>query len=85
MTDYYVQYGQWVVLILSILSLYLMSSVNDETRLNGLILTGVARASGASIFIFIDMWAFVIANLIQTIIAYQGYRKNRDAVEDKIS
>ena len=85
MTDYYVQYGQWVVLILSILSLYLMSSVNDETRLNGLILTGVARASGASIFIFIDMWAFVIANLIQTIIAYQGYRKNKVAVEDKIS
>ena len=84
MIDNYVQYGQWIVLILSILSLYLVSSVNDETRLHGLILTGVARASGASIFIFIDMWAFVIANLIQTVIAYQGYRKNKDTVEDRV-
>ena len=54
MIENFLQYGQWVVLVLSILSLYLVSSVNHETRLNGYILTGISRFAGASIFIFVD-------------------------------
>ena len=65
MIENFLQYGQWVILILSIMSLYLVSSVKHETRLNGYILTGVARFSGAAVFIFVDLFAFVIANLIQ--------------------
>lgn len=60
MIESFLVYGQWVILILSILSLYLVSSVNHETRLNGYILTGVSRFSGALIFIFVDLFAFVI-------------------------
>ena len=52
-----------------------------ETRLNGYILTGIARFSGAAVFIFVDLFAFVIANLIQTYIAFQGYYKNKKAGE----
>jgi len=52
MIENFLQYGQWVILILSIMSLYLVSSVKHETRLNGYILTGVARFSGAAVFIF---------------------------------
>ena len=78
MIENFLHYGQWVILILSILSLYLVSSVKHETRL-GYILTGVARFSGAAVFIFVDLFAFVIANLIQTYIAFQGYYKNKKA------
>ena len=81
MIETYLQYGQWVILFLSIMSLYLVSSVKHETRLNGYILTSVSRFAGATIFIFVDLYAFVIANLIQTYIAFQGYFKNKKAVE----
>ena len=77
MIESFLVYGQWVILILSILSLYLVSSINHETRLNSYILTGVSRFSGALIFIFVDLFAFVIANLIQTYIAFNGYYKNK--------
>ncbi|GIR87081.1 MAG: hypothetical protein CM15mP86_05400 [Gammaproteobacteria bacterium] len=50
MIENFLHYGQWVILILSILSLYLVSSVKHETRLNGYILTGVARFSRGSSF-----------------------------------
>lgn len=70
-------YGQWIVLILSVLSLFLVSSVKHKTRLKGYILTGVSRFSGALVFIFFDLFAFVIANLIQTYIAFRGYYRNK--------
>ena len=66
MIEGFLQYGQWVILLLSILSLALVSSVKHETRLNGYILTGISRFAGALVFIFVDLPAFVIANLIQT-------------------
>jgi len=81
MIEDFLQYGQWVILILSIMSLYLVSSVEHETRLNGYILTGIARFSGAAVFVIVDLYAFVIANLIQTYIAFQGYYKNKKAGE----
>ena len=85
MIENFLQYGQWVILFLSILSLYLISSIKHETRLNGYILTGVSRFSGAAVFIFVDLFAFVIANLIQTYIAFRGYYKNKKAVEEEKS
>ena len=81
MIETFLQYGQWVILFLSIMSLYLVSSVKHETRLNGYILTGVSRFAGATVFIFVDLYAFVIANLIQTYIAFQGFFKNKKAGE----
>ena len=78
MIENFLMYGQWVILILSIMSLYLVSSVHHESKLNGYILTGVSRFSGAIIFIFVDLFAFVIANLIQTYIAFNGYYKNKN-------
>ena len=75
MVENFLQYGQWVILFLSIISLSLVSSVKHETRLNGYILTGIARFSGAAVFIFVDLYAFVVANLIQTYIAFRGYYK----------
>ena len=78
------QYGQWVILILSIYSLYLVSSVKHERRLNGYIFTAISRFSGALIFIAVDLPAFVIANLIQTYIACKGYFDNKEVgKEDK--
>ena len=85
MIENFLQYGQWVILFLSILSLFLVSSVKNESRLNGYILTGVSRFSGAAVFIFVDLFAFVIANLIQTYIAFRGYYKNKKAVEEEKS
>jgi hypothetical protein len=61
----------------------LVSSVKHETRLNGYILTGISRFAGALVFVFVDLPAFVIANLIQTYIAFQGYRNNKKTGEDK--
>ena len=83
MIDNFLQYGQWVILVLSILSLYLVSSIKHETRLNGYILTGISRFSGAAVFIFVDLYAFVIANLIQTYIAFKGYLNNKKLEDSK--
>ena len=55
MIENFLFYGQWVILVFSILSLYLVSSVNHETRLNGYILTSISRFAGASVFIFVDL------------------------------
>ena len=82
MIENFLQYGQWVILILSILSLTLVSSVKHETRLNGYILTGISRFSGALIFLLVDLPAFVIANIIQTYIAFNGYYKNKKTGEE---
>jgi hypothetical protein len=46
-------------------------------------LTGISRFAGALVFVFVDLPAFVIANLIQTYIAFQGYRNNKKTGEDK--
>ena len=82
MKENFLQYGQWIILVLSILSLVLVSSVKHETRLNGYILTGISRFSGALIFLLVVLPAFVIANLIQTYIAFNGYHKNKKAGEE---
>ena len=71
-------YGQWLILVISILALYQVSSVNHETRLKGYLVTALSRFSGAVIFLFVDLFAFVIANLIQTYIALRGYFKNKN-------
>ena len=80
MIDYFfvLQYGQWLILVISILALYQVSSVNHETRLKGYLVTARSRFSGAVIFLFVDLFAFVIANLIQTYIALRGYFKNKN-------
>ena len=80
MLDYFfvLQYGQWLILVISILALYQVSSVNHETRLKGYLVTALSRFSGAIIFLFVDLFAFVIANLIQTYIALRGYFKNKN-------
>ena len=80
MIDYFfvLQYGQWLILVISILALYQVSSVNHETRLKGYLVTALSRFSGAVIFLFVDLFAFVIANLIQTYIALRGYFKNKN-------
>ena len=86
MEDYFfvLQYGQWLILIISILALYLVSSVHHKTRLKGYLVTALSRFSGAIIFLFVDLFAFVIANLIQTYIAINGYFKNK-SLHQKIS
>ena len=68
MIDYFfvLQYGQWLILVISILALYQVSSVNHETRLKGYLVTALSRFSGTVIFLFVDLFAFVKANLIQT-------------------
>ena len=83
MIDNFLQYGLWVILVLSILSLYLVSSVEHEKRLNGYVLTGISRFAGATVFIFVDLYAFVIANLIQTYIAFKGYLNNKKLEDSK--
>ena len=82
MIDYFfvLQYGQWLILVISILALYQVSSVNHETRLKGYLVTALSRFSGAVIFLFVDLFAFVIANLIQTYIALRGYFKNKNTI-----
>ena len=79
MIETFLQYGQWVILVLSIYSLYLVSSVKHEKRLNGYIFTAISRFGGALIFLVVDLPAFVTANLIQTYIACKGYLDNKKA------
>ena len=82
MIETFLQYGQWVILVLSIYSLYLVSSVKHEKRLNGYIFTAISRFGGALTFLVVDLPAFVIANLIQTYIACKGYLDNKKAAKE---
>ena len=84
MEDYFfvLQYGQWLILVIGILALYLVSSVHHKTRLKGYLVTALSRFSGAIIFLFVDLFAFVIANLIQTYIAINGYFKNKSIEQE---
>ncbi len=79
MVENFLQYGQWIILVLSIYSLYLVSSVKHEKPLNGYIFTAISRFGGALVFLVVDLPAFVIANLIQTYIACKGYFDNKKA------
>ena len=57
--------------------------LEHEKRLNGYVLTGISRFAGATVFIFVDLYAFVIANLIQTYIAFKGYSNNKKLSNSK--
>jgi len=59
-----------------------VSSVHHKTRLKGYLVTALSRFSGAIIFLFVDLFAFVIANLIQTYIAIDGYFKNKSVEQE---
>ena len=57
----FVLYGQWVVVVISLLGVALVSSTKHNTRLSGYIVTALGRLSGAILFIFLDLYAFVLA------------------------
>ena len=72
-----VKYGQWVIVIISLLGVYLVSSTKPKSRLSGYIVTALGRFTGAMMFIILDLYAFVIVNIIHTYIGLRGYYKNR--------
>ena len=76
MSDF-VFYGQWVVVVISLLGVALVSSTKHNNRLSGYIVTALGRLSGAILFIFLDLYAFVLVNIIHTIIGLRGYYRNR--------
>jgi hypothetical protein len=73
----FIKYGQWVVVIISLLGITLVSSTKPKTRLSGYIVTALGRLSGAILFVFLDLYAFVIVNIIHTFIGIRGYIKNK--------
>ena len=48
----FVKYGQWIVVVISLLGITLVSSTKPKTRLSGYIVTALGRLSGAILFIF---------------------------------
>ena len=72
MIENFLQYGQWVILVLSIYSLYLVSSVKHEKRLNGYIFTAISRFGGALIFLVVDLPAFVMRQFNSNLYCMQG-------------
>ena len=73
----FVLYGQWIVVVISLFGVALVSSTKHKTRLSGYIVTALGRMSGAILFIFLDLYAFVLVNIIHTIIGFRGYYKNK--------
>ncbi len=81
----FVLYGQWVVVVISLLGVALVSSTKHNTRLSGYIVTALGRLSGAILFIFLDLYAFVLVNVIHTIIGLRGYYRNKkDGIGESI-
>ena len=73
----FIKYGQWIVVVISLLGVYLVSSTKPKSRLSGYILTELGRFAGAIMFIVLDLYAFVIVNIIHTYIGLRGYYKNK--------
>ena len=48
-----VKYGQWVIVIISLLGVYLVSSTKPKSRLSGYIVTALGRFTGAMMFIVV--------------------------------
>ena len=73
----FIKYGQWVVVVISLLGVYLVSSTKPKSRLSGYIVTALGRLAGAIMFVVLDLYAFVIVNIIHTYIGIRGYFKNK--------
>ena len=54
-----------------------------KSRLSGYIVTALGRFTGAMMFIILDLYAFVIVNIIHTYIGLRGYYKNRKELSHK--
>ena len=81
-TEQFIKYGQWVIVVISLLGVYLMSSTKPKSRLSGYIVTALGRFSGAIMFIVLDLYAFVIVNIIHTYIGLRGYYNNKKIIND---
>ena len=74
-----VKYGQWVIVIISLLGVYLVSSTKPKSRLSGYIVTALGRFTGAMMFIILDLYAFtLIVNIIHTYIGLEGILKIKE-------
>ena len=78
----FIKYGQWVVVLISLLGVYLVSSTQPKSRLSGYIVTALGRFAGAVMFIVLDLYAFVIVNIIHTYIGVRGFYRNRKEQEN---
>ena len=78
----FIKYGQWVVVVISLLGVYLVSSTKPKSRLSGYIVTALGRLTGAIMFVVLDLYAFVIVNIIHTYIGIRGYFKNKKEQEN---
>ena len=78
----FIKYGQWVVVLISLLGVYLVSSTQPKSRLSGYIVTALGRFAGAVMFIVLDLYAFVIVNIIHTYIGIRGFYRNRKEQEN---
>ncbi|MED5437501.1 MAG: hypothetical protein VX806_05210 [Pseudomonadota bacterium] len=78
----FIKYGQWVIVVISLLGVYLVSSTKPKSRLSGYILTALGRLAGAVMFIVLDLYAFVIVNIIHTYIGIRGYFNNNKEQEN---
>jgi len=78
----FIKYGQWVVVVISLLGVYLVSSTQPKSRLSGYIVTALGRFAGAVMFIVLDLYAFVIVNIIHTYIGIRGFYRNRKEQEN---
>ena len=81
-TEQFIKYGQWVIVVISLLGVYLLSSTKPKSRLSGYIVTALGRFSGAIMFIVLDLYAFVIVNIIHTYIGLRGYYNNKKIIND---
>ena len=81
-TEQFIKYGQWVIVVISLLGVYLVSSTKPKSRLNGYIVTALGRFSGAIMFIVLDLYAFVIVNIIHTYIGLRGYFNNKKNINN---
>ena len=82
-TEQFIKYGQWVIVVISLLGVYLLSSTKPKSRLSGYIVTALGRFSGAIMFIVLDLYAFVIVNIIHTYIGLRGYYNNKKIINDR--
>ena len=81
-TEQFIKYGQWVIVVISLLGVYLLSSTKPKSRLSGYIVTALGRFSGAIMFIVLDLYAFVIVNIIHTYIGLRWYYNNKKIIND---
>ena len=67
-TEQFIKYGQWVIVVISLLGVYLLSSTKPKSRLSGYIVTALCRFSCAIMYIVLVLYCIITHDALLSVV-----------------